>query len=447
MNKNNFGDEVIILGGGISGLAMAWYLYKAGIPFKLLEKNSETGGMISSSKVQGSVMDFGPNSLRDRDGTIRGLADELGILDDIIQISEAFKTRYIVRNKNLQELTPSPKTLFTNRVISGKGKLRLLTEPFMPKGTPDDESIGDFLERRIGKEAVEYLVDPIFSGIYAGDIYQMSKKFILPKLDRYEQEFGSLLWGAIRSKKDKKSVQSMVLTFREGIQQLTNAITDQLSQHIIHEEVQSLRKSDSAFEVKTADGVFQTTKIVSCLPAYTVAQLLEGFDPQLSATLSDIDYAPMLSTQVIFDTKEVNFNRPGFGFLIPRKEDVRLLGAIWKSSIFPELTSKDKIHFTLMTGGAHDRAILSDSVETVEAEVLQEFSQLTGIESHPEIVRSRLWRKAIPQFTVGYEITDQKLREIEKEYPGLYLGGNYRWGVSVPDCIKGAKSLTSSLFQ
>lgn len=447
MKDNNFGDDVIILGGGISGLTTAWYLYKAGISFKLFEKKSETGGVISSSKVQGSIMDFGPNSLRDQDGTIRELADELGISGDIIQISEAFKTRYIVRDRKLQALTPSPKTLFTTEVISGRGKWRVLAEPFIPKDHSNDESIGDFLERRVGREVVEYLVDPVFSGIYAGDIYRMSKNVILPSLAKYEQEFGSLTWGALRTKKEKKpgSVKPLVLTFREGIQQLTNALTDQLSAHIIHEEVISLRKQNQEFEIRTSGDTRKTDKVISCIPAYNLAQLLEGFEPELSSTLSDIDYAPMLSTQILFDAADINFNKPGFGFLIPRKENIRLLGAIWKSSIFPELTTSDKIHFTLMTGGAHDRGILSDPVEAVEEEILQEFMELMGIGTSPEVVRSRLWRKAIPQFPVGYKQVEKKLDEFERQYPGLHFGGNYRWGVSVPNCVQGAGSLAERI--
>lgn len=434
-------NEILVLGGGISGLSTAWNLYKAGIPFKLFEKKSETGGVISSLNVHGSVMDFGPNSLHDRDGSIRKLAEDLGLKDQVVQISEAFKTRFIVRHGKLQELRPNIGSLISTNILSSKAKLRVLAEPFIAKGETGDESVGDFLERRVGKEVVQYLADPIFSGIYAGDIYQMSKKAILAKLSEFEQEYGSIFFGGIRSKKQKKSIEPMVLTFRGGIQQLTDAITAELSEHIIHEEVQSLRKTEHGFEVVTPDGRIQSEKVISCIPAYSLAEILKGFDPNLSSILSDIDYVPMQSTHVLYDKKEANFEKSGFGFLIPRAEKIRLLGAIWKSSIFPELTSSDTLHFTLMTGGAHDRAILSDSAEEVEKEVLVEFSQLTGIDEAPGVVKSRLWRKAIPQFNVGFESIRSELMKAEEEYPGFYLGGNFRWGVSVPDCVKGAEKL------
>ncbi len=443
--KSPHSHDIVILGGGISGLATAWYLHKAGIPFKLYEEKAGTGGVISSDQVKESVLDFGPNSLRDRTGNLRVLADEVGISEDVVEISEAFKTRYIVRNGVLQELAPSLKSLVFTPILSPKAKWRLLAEPFISKENTGDESVGDFLERRIGKEAVDYLVDPIFSGIYAGDVYRMSKKEIMPKLAVFEQTFGSMAWGAIRSKKGKKKVRPKALTFRKGIQQLTDAISDQLSEHIIHEEVLSVQKGKSGYLVKTTQETIHTDIVISCIPAYNLATILEGFDPRYSVQLSQIEYAPVLSTQIIFDKANAHFAKQGFGFLVPRKEGIRLLGAIWKSSIFPELTSPDKMHFALLTGGAQDRGVLSEPVERVEEEVITAFKNITGISAEPELVRSKLWPKAIPQFNIGYDKIREQIAVLEKEHPGFHIGGNYRWGAAVPECIRGAKELVELL--
>jgi oxygen-dependent protoporphyrinogen oxidase len=445
MAEKNSGNEVLILGGGISGLGVGWELHKAGIPFKLIEMQSETGGMISSSTVDRTVLDFGPNSLRDRDGHIRRLAKELSLTDDVIQISDAFKTRFIVRNQKLHTLTPSIKTLFTTKVISGKAKWRVLAEPFISKGNDEDESVGDFLERRIGKEAVDYLVDPVFSGIYAGDIYQISKKEILPQLQENEQKLGSLVMGALRSKTQKTNIEPMVLSFRKGVQQLTDAITQKISENITHEEVIAIKKRKEGFEVKTSKQSYQSEKVISCLPAHALESVLHGFKSSLQRALRDIDYAPMLSTQIVFNVQDIELPNSGFGFLIPRKENIRLLGAIWKSSIFPELSGSDQFHFTLMTGGAHDKEVLSEDIAEIEKQILNEFSNLTGITAKPNLVRSHLWRKAIPQFHVGYESVRQEIHIAEKQNSGFYIGGNYRWGVSVPDCVKGANKIVRAL--
>ncbi len=437
--------EVIILGGGISGLSVAWFLHQKGIPFKLFEKQDETGGVITSKIVQGSVLDFGPNSLRDRNGKIRELAEELGISNDLIQISEAFKTRYIVRDRKLQGLSPSISSLISTKILSAKAKLRLLKEPFVQEGTTGDESIGDFLERRIGKEAVDYLVDPIFSGIYAGNIYRMSKESVLSKLAEYEREYGSIAWGAIRSKKEKEPVKPMVLSFKKGIQQLTDAIAKRISDHIVYDEVKVLEKAESGYKVLTEREDFISKNIISCIPAYNLGHILKGVEQELSDELINIEYAPMLSTQVLFKASDIDVKREGFGFLVPRKERIRLLGAIWKSSIFPELTGDGYFHATLMAGGAHDREIVTEAVEEVEKEILNEFRELMEIGTEPAFVKSHLWKKAIPQFNVDYEQTKQKLRQFESDNPGLYQGGNYRWGVSVPDCVEGAEELVEEI--
>ena len=301
------------------------------------------------------------------------------------------------------------------------------------------------MERRIGKEAVDYLVDPVFSGIYAGNIYRISKKSVLPKLAEYEQNFGSVLWGAIRSKKEKEKVKPMVLSFKKGIQQLTDAISQKISDHIIYDEVKIVEKAEPGYRVQTENEEFTSKNVISCIPAYSLGHLLRGFEPELSSELINIDYAPMLSTQVLFKASDINPKREGFGFLVPRKERIRLLGAIWKSNIFPELTADDYFHANLMTGGAHDRGILIESVEDVEKEILNEFRELMGIDVQPAFVKSHLWKKAIPQFDVGYEQTKQRFKQFESENPGLYLGGNYRWGVSVPDCIQGAEELVREM--
>lgn len=440
-------QEVIILGGGISGLSAAWFLHQKGIPFKLFEKQAETGGAITSEIVQGSVLDFGPNSLRDRNGQIRKLAKALELSDDLIQISEAFKTRYIVRDRKLEALSPSLTSLISTKILSPKGKFRLLKEPFVKEGPAGDESIGDFLERRIGKEAVDYLVGPVFSGIYAGNIYRMSKKSVLPKLAEYEQDYGSIAWGTIRSKKEKKTVKPMVLSFKKGIQQLTDALTERISDHIKYDKVKTLEKTESGYRVVTEEGGFTSKKIISCIPAHSLGHILSGFEPEFSAELVNIDYAPMLTTQVLFKASDIDTKREGFGFLVPRKECIRLLGAIWKSSIFPELTANGYFHATLMTGGAHDRGILTEPVEDVEEEILKEFCELMQTDASPAFIKSHLWKKAIPQFDVGYEQKKRKLQQFESENTGLHVGGNYRWGVAVPDCIQGAKGLIEEFVE
>ena len=440
---------VIIVGGGISGLATAWYLHKVGIPFKLIEKRSKLGGAIQSTSGEHAVFDFGPNSIRDKDGTIRELISDIGLFSEMITISEAFKTRYIVRNGKLSKLSPTPLSFFSSDILSSRGKLRLIRELFVaPSDAEEDECVASFLERRIGQEAVDYLVDPFFSGIYAGDIYKLSKRSLLDKFAIYEQEFGSITRGMIKSKKgNKNNLKPLVLSFKKGIQSLTEAIHHQLSEFIIREEVTRIDSNDECFIIHTSAETYSSDKVITCIPAYALSGLINHIDDHLANTLSNIAYPPMMSTQLIYNEQDIAAKENGFGFLVPRKENIRLLGAIWKTNIFPELTENGHAHFNLMTGGSHDTSILSEDTESIEQEVIAEFSKLMGISSHPLTVESKIWEKAIPQFEVGYEEVKNEFNTFEDTHPGFHIGGNFAWGISVPDCISGGKKLAHLLQQ
>ncbi|MDZ7808183.1 MAG: protoporphyrinogen oxidase [Gracilimonas sp.] len=226
---------------------------------------------------------------------------------------------------------------------------------------------------------------------------------------------------------------------------MAEALESKLSDHICHERILEIKKSDIGFQIKTNEKLYQSDRVISCLPAHELYSLLVNFTSDLKEALGQINYSPMLSTQLIFKREDLYFNKSGFGFLIPRKENIRLLGAIWKSSIFPELSNDDHFHFTLMTGGAHDKSLLKQPVEDIEKEILSEFSELTGIKQNPIYIKSILWENAIPQFHVGFGKIRQKLIDAEQRTAGIHIGGNFRWGVSVPDCINGAKELVSSI--
>ncbi|MFY0683347.1 MAG: protoporphyrinogen oxidase [Balneola sp.] len=442
-------DSVVVLGGGISGLSTAWYLKKKGVDVTLFEADTETGGVINSECNDYSVFDFGPNTIRDKAGTVSKMIHELGLETETLSISEASKTRYIVKDGELKSINQNPVSLLFSDLLSLKGKKDLFLEPFRKSTQIDkDESIGDFLERRIGKEAVAYLADPFFSGIYAGDIYSMSKKKLLRTISDAEQQHGSVLKGLLknRSKEKKPSRKPEVLSFKKGVQQLTKLLSLVLSNHIQYERVESLELKKSDFLIKTLQNEYTFDKVISCLPAYELEKILNESHQDLKSKLLDIDYPPMLSTQLVFRKEDLILPEKGFGFLVPRKEQFRLLGAIWKSNIFPSQTRADYIHVNLMTGGAHDTKISAKNIEEVELEVLKEFSQIMKTEAHPSVTSSRLCMNSIPQFKVGYAKTDKLLNEFESEYKGLYIGGNYRWGVSVTDCIDAAKELAKKII-
>jgi len=436
-------NTIAVLGGGISGLSTAWYLKKKGFEVTLFEVQEDTGGVIRSVSNQYSVFDFGPNTIRDKTGSISGMIADLGLEDEVLSMSEGSKTRFIVRNGELKKIKQNPISFLFSDVLSWKGKKELFSEPIRKSLNSDaDESIGSFLERRIGKEAVEYLADPFFSGIYAGDIYSLSKKKLIGKLADFEQEYGSITKGFLKSRKKKSSFKPKVISFKKGVQQLTETLSERLDDSILHEEVKSLQVQQSNFKVTTTDHEYIFDKVVSCLPAYVLKEVLKTNAQKFENSLSEVNYSPMLSTQLVFKKEDMNLPENGFGFLVPRKESIRLLGAIWKSNIFPDQTEDEYVHVNLMTGGSHDIKVIDQDIRDIENEVIEEFSAIMNVKGDVEMVSSKLWKNAIPQFHVGFASVEESMDRFQQENEGFYIGGNYRWGVSVSDCVDGAKNLS-----
>jgi len=424
-------------------LSTAWYLKKKGFEVTLFEAQEDTGGVIRSVSNQYSVFDFGPNTIRDKTGSISGMIADLGLEDEVLSMSEGSKTRFIVRNGELKKIKQNPISFLFSDVLSWKGKKELFSEPIRKSLNSDaDESIGSFLERRIGKEAVEYLADPFFSGIYAGDIYSLSKKKLIGKLADFEQEYGSITKGFLKSRKKKSSFKPKVISFKKGVQQLTETLSERLDDSILHEEVKSLQVQQSNFKVTTTDHEYIFDKVVSCLPAYVLKEVLKTNAQKFENSLSEVNYSPMLSTQLVFKKEDMNLPENGFGFLVPRKESIRLLGAIWKSNIFPDQTEDEYVHVNLMTGGSHDIKVIDQDIRDIENEVIEEFSAIMNVKGDVEMVSSKLWKNAIPQFHVGFASVEESMDRFQQENEGFYIGGNYRWGVSVSDCVDGAKKLS-----
>lgn len=436
--------KIGVLGGGISGLAAAWFLKERGAEVTLFEKEIP-GGAIRTELKQGLVLDLGPNSLRDKSGELLQLIFELGLKDELLMISNAFKTRCIVRNSKLHFIKPSLTSLLTTDLLSLKAKLRFFAEPFQTIGKEQEESVGSFLRRRVGKEAVNYLADPILSGIFAGDIEKLSKTEILPEFARYESEHSSLFLGILSKNKTINHPQEpAVFNFHNGLQTLPNRLAEKLNSELIHTKVTCLEFIDNHVKVTTENDIYIFDKVLSCLPAHVLSSLICEYAPDLSNHLEKIHYPAVLSTSVTYSNKDIPNNTDAFGFLVPRIEGFDLLGAIWKSSIFPSHTPEGQQQFTLLAGGAH-KVIQKNEITETQNKIIQEFSRIMNINAEPIHSDHMYWEKAIPQQNLGYWKMRSSVSDFMKIQKNFTIGGNYLWGVSIPDCIKQAKLTAQQL--
>ncbi len=449
--------KIVILGAGVSGLSAAYWLDKDGYDVTVLEKKNEVGGSMESAIEDGYVFDRGPNSGLETTPLIGQIVDELNLRNQLIYANKQGNKRYILKKNQLFPLPMSPQSFLKTKLFSTRAKIRLMAEPFI--GRSDDgyyQSIADFVKRRLGREFLDYAINPFVAGVYAGNPEELSVKSAFPKLYALEEKYGGLIVGSIKSMKERKrraekSKQSArMFSFVNGMQTLPKAIAQNLGEKVITSaEVSGIKKIENGFIVKYStggtDAEIECDSVYSTLPAYTAADIFKEFDEGLEAHLKNIYYPPVLVLYLVYEKTTVKQPLDGFGFLIPAKEKKSFLGAIWSSVIFPNRAEDNMAAFTLFIGGARDSGIVNIDKEVLFKKVRGEFEQLMGITAEPVKLYYRYWPKSIPQYNIGYIEHEKYFDEFEKRNPGLVLGGNYRGGISVGDCIKNSEIILKKI--
>ncbi|MEW6508626.1 MAG: protoporphyrinogen oxidase [Bacteroidota bacterium] len=443
--------SVVVIGAGISGLAAAYWLNKNGFEITILESKSEAGGAMETINENGFLIDFGPNSGLETTPLIRQIADEIGLSDQMIYANETSNKRYILRAGELHALPTTPLAFISTKLFSTKAKLRIMAEPFL--GKSDDgyyQSMAQFVKRRLGKEFLDYAIDPFVSGVYAGDPYKLSVKSAFPKLFRLEEVYGGLVKGMIkgvreRKKRTEQSKQSAkMFSFINGMQSFPKAIANRLNNKIQFEcNVDSVEYGMRNWIVKYVYNgevkEIKTDYVLSTIPAYTASGLFSNLDTEFTKHAHSIYYPPVMVLYLGFNKKDILRKLDGFGFLIPSNERKSFLGAIWSSTIFPNRCNDDKAAFTLFIGGARSPFLFDLQTEKLIEKVINEFKQIMGISNDPIFIKNRIWYQAIPQYNIGYIEHEKYFDKFEKENPGIFLSGNYRGGISVGDCIKNSE--------
>jgi oxygen-dependent protoporphyrinogen oxidase len=435
------GKRVCVIGGGISGLCVAYRLRKAGVDVTLFEKGANVGGNITTEIRDGFLFEHGPNSaLASRE--LLGLIEELGLTDEIAKTNPNSKKRFIVREGKLAALPSGFADLIRNKALTGKAKLRLLKEPFVRGGADEDESVGSFFERRLGKEIVDYAVDPFISGIYAGDPYKLGVKHAFPKLFDLEKNFGSLLKGALFSKKDKTARlpkgTPRSITFKRGMQTLPDAIASKLGNSIrLNTGVAAIRNDSSdRYTVVTADGEEMFDAVVICTPARAAANLTNVLDSDLSRSLESVNYAPVSVVITGFKNDSVGFDPSGFGFLVPGLEHRKILGSLWTSSVFEGRAPAGYHIFTTFIGGSRNAELGQRSDSELISIALDELRSLMGTTGEPVLTAIKKWERAIPQYNIGYEKVITAIERSQANNKGFFICSNFYKGISVGDCVK-----------
>ncbi len=443
--------RIAIIGGGISGLSALHFIRtRHGDTCRavLYEQDSRLGGTIGTDRINGFISDWGPNGFLDKVPLTLQMIHELGADDHLDPSKNASGKRFIYRNRRLHEISPSPVAFLRSPLLSLKGRLRVVREPFVKtRRLDDDESVFDFAVRRIGREAAETLIVPMVSGIFGGDAHELSLKSCFPAMRDMEDEYGSLFKALIgRRKAAKKSggesggpagPGGRLTSFKNGLHTLIEIFADRYRDEIVVDHpIKRVVKDGAEYRLIGESGESDSFDAVICAaPTYAAASMVDELDAELADLLDEIPYASIAVVSLGFKREAVGCDLDGFGFLIPRCEGVRILGSIWTSSIFTGRAPDGMVLMRTMIGGATDpdAAALSDG--TLLDIVTGELKPIIDTTDAPAYVRIYKYRRGIPQFVVGHPARMARMDEMLKNHPGLYFTGNAYQGVGLNDCV------------
>ncbi|OSM06131.1 protoporphyrinogen oxidase [Magnetofaba australis] len=451
--------SVAIIGGGVSGLATAWFLHQAGCDVQLFESRTEAGGSILTSRHDAWLVEHGPNSTLQKpdspDDGLGRLIASLGIEDQLIEANAAAAKRFVRRDGVMHSLPTSPPAFVKTPLFSVGGKLRLALEPLIGRAS-EEESIAQFVRRRLGQEFLDYAIEPFVSGVYAGDPKTLSVRAATAKIYALEEKYGSLIRGAIAMGKARKAAgmpAGRLVSFKQGMQSLPRAIAEKLpagSAHLGAAVTALTPQSDGGWSIEWEQQgqAHQVTaqQVVLALPAPAAAKLVAGFAPAATQALEAIPYAPIISLALGFLKSQIDHPMDGFGFLLPRKERIATLGALFNSTLFPERSDERHALLTCFIGGAMNPGVVDWDDDDVIKQVTRDLDQCLGVRGDAVFGRLTRYQAAIPQYTLGHLSRIAAVNAALAPFAGLYTRANWRDGISVADCVLHAEKCAHNLL-
>jgi oxygen-dependent protoporphyrinogen oxidase len=434
-------NSVAIIGAGITGLTAAYRLKGRGIPVIVYEAGERVGGVIQSIRERGYLAESGPNSILETSPRIGALIDDLGLSDRCLTSLPAAENRYLVRGKKTVLLPTSLGKFLRTPLFSWRAKFRLLREPFIAPAPPGvEESVAEFVLRRLGREFLDYAINPMVAGVYAGNPARLSVKHAFPKLHALEQKYGSLIKGQILGAKERRhrgeisKQRARKLSFDDGLQVLTDTLGKRLGDAIqFRAGIQSIEEIPTGWRL---NGEREHPTVLYTSPAHKLPDIRLAGAPELKPqTLREIVYPPVASVVLGFRRDRVAHPLDGFGVLVPQVEGLRILGTLFSSSIFANRAPAGHVTLTTYIGGSRAPELaLRPASELVEM-TLRDLGVILGVTGRPRFEHVAVYRQAIPQYEVGYGRFKDLMADIEARAPGIFFAGHYRNGISLGDSL------------
>ena len=441
-------NPVAIIGAGVTGLTAAFYLNRKGIPVTVYESSGRVGGVIQSLRQDGYLAEFGPNTLLETSPRIGQLIRDAGLEPRRLDPDPKAEARYVVRYRRPIAMPGSPLEFFTTPLFSSRAKLAVLREPFVPpRRDGKEESIAEFVVRRLNQEFLDQAIDALVAGIYAGDPYKLSVPHAFPKLAQLEADYGSLIKGQIfgaRARKKRGEVakdRAPKFSFDEGLQVLTETLRERLVESVrLNALVIKLSQTPGGWSLEWRRGAEETraqhSAVIYAGTAFRLAELkLESPRALSLSPFAEIRYPPVASVVLGFRREDVVHPCGGFGMLIPRVEGFHILGTVFSSSLFPNRAPAGHLTLTSYVGGERAPELAALSPDKLVALTCEDLRTLLGVRGQPTFQHTVHYPRSIPQYNVGYGRYRQLMADVETNAPGLFLAGHYRDGVSLSDSI------------
>jgi len=452
-------ERIAIIGGGISGLSLAWFLLEKdpAADITIFESEQRPGGKIWTDRAEGFLCEGGVNGFLDNRPKTLELSKKLAL--EPMRSNDASRKRYIFSEGVLHRLPESPPAFLFSKLLSLRGRLRVMAEPFIPGDAKEEESLAEFARRRLGREAYEKLIDPMASGIYAGNPETLSLRACFPKVYDLEKKYGGLIRGMLKLRQEKKKQGSVeevgagpggVLTsYFDGMGELIRSLKTLLGDRLrLGYRAVSLERKGGSYTIHFADSSsFDAETVIVASPAYAASEMLKNIDRKLSSTLSEIPYPSVSVACLGYKKDKVTADLDAFGYLIPSREKRKILGTLYDSSIFPNRAPEGYALLRIMVGGARASDLAMEQESRLLEMIRRELADIINITAEPDFVRIYRHEMAIPQYTVGHTERLRNIDGIVERHKNLYLTGNAYRGISVNDCIENSSKLAEKIIE
>lgn len=459
--------RITIIGGGITGLSTAFYLQRElqkqniDAEITLSEASDGFGGRIHTRERDGFVFEKGPDSFLTRKQAIMDLVKDLGIEEELTGTNPAAKKNYILHHNHLYQMPegmvmgiPSKiKPFITTNLISPSGKLRAMLDFFLPtKKDRRDESLGHFIQRRLGKEVLLKVAEPLLSGIYAGDTYRLSIQATFPQFAEMERQHGSLIRATMKSSnkqgqnlpgKAAAGGKSVFMSFRTGLQTLVKSLTSALEQqqvklHSNRPLTAIHKKDDGGYLLTYGNEVEESDHVILTIPTYHAAKLFDS--SAVGDRLKQIEYVSVANVVLAFRREEFEFNLDGSGFVVPRTEKRFITACTWTSEKWLHTSPRDHVLLRCYVGRAGQESWMQMSDEELLKRVRKDLSEIMGVNATPIFTEITKLYQSMPQYDVGHLEKVAEIRnELKREMPNVWITGAAFHGVGLPDCIRQGK--------